>query len=83
MEGLTVHNPTLSGVSTAGVENVPKEGTYLLRRGEMVITPEQNKTLQEQLNKVAKGHGKAEITSFSINGEQVCQDHADNTDAQT
>lgn len=66
-----------------GVVIDASEGTYLLRQGEMVITPEQNKTLQEQLDKVTNGHGKAAITSFSINGEKVCPDHADNTDVQT
>ncbi|WP_335953709.1 hypothetical protein [Acinetobacter higginsii] len=58
LDEVTVLNQAPSGIFIAGVENVPKEGTYLLRRGEMVITPEQNKNLQEQLDKVASGHGK-------------------------
>lgn len=37
----------LGGIAHAGLENVPQDSTFLLKKGERVLSPEQNKDLQE------------------------------------
>lgn len=40
-----------SGVATAGVESIPKEGTWLLDKGERVVTQSINGEISRLLNK--------------------------------
>ena len=45
-----IKNSSYSGQAHSGLTNVPREGTYLLNKGERVIQPSQNKDLTSFLN---------------------------------
>ncbi|MGP5546254.1 transglycosylase SLT domain-containing protein [Psychrobacter alimentarius] len=45
IQGMTV--PSVSGVAHGGLDYVPKESTYLLDKGERVLSPNQNKDLNK------------------------------------
>lgn len=46
----------IEGIAHSGLENVPREGTYLLNEGEAVLQPRQNEDLRQFLND-QKGKG--------------------------
>ncbi|MDV2938105.1 hypothetical protein RZ541_19305, partial [Acinetobacter baumannii] len=43
------HRPEVTGLSIAGVANVPMEGTFLVDKGERVLKPPKNDALTEFL----------------------------------
>lgn len=47
---LQAFTPNISGMAHNGIDNIPKEGTWLLDGGERVLNPEQNKDLTNYLN---------------------------------
>lgn len=47
---LQAFTPNISGMAHNGIDNIPKEGTWLLDGGERVLNPEQNKDLTSYLN---------------------------------
>lgn len=47
---LQAFTPNISGMAHNGIDNIPKEGTWLLDGGERVLNPEQNKDLTRYLN---------------------------------
>lgn len=49
---------TIAGMAHDGIDNIPKEGTWLLDGGERVLNPEQNKDLTRYLND-ARGNTQA------------------------
>lgn len=51
----------LAGVAHGGLENVPREGTYLLSGGERVVQPEQNAMLTRFLANQDSGGGRGPI----------------------
>ena len=52
----------ISGIAHGGLENVPAESTYLLQRGERVLSPEQNRDLTSAL----RGGGMGSTTVINI-----------------
>ena len=48
---------TIQGMAHNGIDNIPKEGTWLLDGGERVLNPEQNKDLTRYLNGRQGGDG--------------------------
>lgn len=54
---------TISGMAHNGIDNIPKEGTWLLDGGERVLNPQQNKDLTSYLqNQDSHGSGDVNIT---------------------
>ncbi len=49
----------LAGQAHSGLDMVPREGTYLLNRGEAVIQPEANQDLREMARSYNAGRGQA------------------------
>lgn len=47
---LQAFTPNISGMAHNGIDNIPKEGTWLLDGGERVLNPEQNKDLTNYLS---------------------------------
>lgn len=43
----TIRGVSLSGVAHGGLKSVPREGTYLLDQGERVVSPRQNRDLED------------------------------------
>lgn len=52
---LQAFTPNISGMAHNGIDNIPKEGTWLLDGGERVLNPQQNKDLTNYLNQVQTG----------------------------
>ncbi|WP_228268424.1 hypothetical protein [Acinetobacter colistiniresistens] len=53
---------TITGMAHNGIDNIPKEGTWLLDGGERVLNPKQNKDLTNYLDSKQNGDGKVDIT---------------------
>ncbi|WP_215898496.1 hypothetical protein [Acinetobacter colistiniresistens] len=53
---------TITGMAHNGIDNIPKEGTWLLDGGERVLNPKQNKDLTNYLDSNQNGGGKVDIT---------------------
>lgn len=52
----------LAGIAHSGMDNIPREGTWLLNGGERVIAPEQNKDLTAYLAQRETGGGGTNVT---------------------
>ena len=52
---LQAFTPNISGMAHNGIDNIPKEGTWLLDGGERVLNPSQNKDLTNYLSQVQTG----------------------------
>lgn len=52
---LQAFTPNISGMAHNGIDNIPKEGTWLLDGGERVLNPNQNKDLTNYLSQVQTG----------------------------
>lgn len=52
---------TISGMAHNGIDNIPKEGTWLLDGGERVLNPQQNKDLTNYLSNKGSGGGNIEV----------------------
>lgn len=57
-----IQGVALSGMAHDGIDNIPKEGTWLLDGGERVLNPQQNKDLTNYLAKQNSGGGDVNIT---------------------
>ena len=51
----------LTGMAHNGIDNIPKEGTWLLDGGERVLNPQQNKDLTNYLSNKGSGGGNVEV----------------------
>ena len=62
---------TITGMAHNGIDNIPKEGTWLLDGGERVLNPQQNKDLTNYLansksqgpNIVINNNGSSKVTA--------------------
>lgn len=52
---------TITGMAHDGIDNIPKEGTWLLDGGERVLNPQQNKDLTNYLANQGSGGGDVNI----------------------
>ncbi|PPS33929.1 phage tail tape measure protein [Pseudomonas amygdali] len=70
----------LAGMAHSGMDNIPKEGTWLLDGGERVLNPNQNRDLTKYLADKA-GSGSGGSPSFTINAPVNVQAQPGMTDA--
>ncbi|WP_054076578.1 phage tail tape measure protein [Pseudomonas amygdali] len=70
----------LAGMAHNGMDNIPKEGTWLLDGGERVLNPNQNRDLTRYLADKA-GSGSGGSPSFTINAPVNVQAQPGMTDA--
>ena len=52
---------TIQGIAHNGIDNIPKEGTWLLDGGERVLNPQQNKDLTSYLENQNSGNGGGDV----------------------
>ncbi|EHU3181716.1 replication protein, partial [Acinetobacter baumannii] len=52
---------TIQGVAHNGIDNIPREGTWLLDGGERVLNPQQNKDLTNYLNNRQNGSSEGNV----------------------
>ncbi|WP_269087625.1 phage tail tape measure protein [Solemya pervernicosa gill symbiont] len=57
---------SLAGVAHAGLDDVPREGTYLLNQGEMVLAPGNADKLEKGLDQMADGGGGGDSYHFTF-----------------
>ena len=62
-----VASAALTGMAHNGMDNIPREGTWLLDGGERVLNPNQNRDFTEFLNNERAGNGGAGTTPIVIN----------------
>lgn len=65
-----IASQTISGMAHNGIDNIPKEGTWLLDGGERVLNPQQNKDLTNYL-KNGGGGGRGTVTINNYGKEEV------------
>lgn len=53
----TISSVSLQGMAHDGIDNIPREGTWLLDGGERVLNPQQNKDLTNYLSNNKSGNG--------------------------
>ncbi|KXZ65969.1 hypothetical protein AVENLUH5627_02699 [Acinetobacter venetianus] len=58
---LQAFTPNISGMAHNGIDNIPKEGTWLLDGGERVLNPEQNKDLTNYLSQAQNSSGQSQV----------------------
>lgn len=68
---LQAFTPNISGMAHNGIDNIPKEGTWLLDGGERVLNPEQNKDLTSYLNDRQEANTQAASTSELLQTVQI------------
>lgn len=64
---------TLAGMAHSGIDNIPNEGTWLLDKGERVLSPRQNRDLTQYLTQQSSG-GRGQPVEVSINLSAVRDD---------
>ncbi|HCQ9761331.1 TPA: replication protein, partial [Acinetobacter baumannii] len=52
---------TIQGMAHNGIDNIPREGTWLLDGGERVLNPQQNKDLTNYLNNRQNGASEGNV----------------------
>ncbi|MGM8939023.1 hypothetical protein ACS8E2_10050 [Psychrobacter glaciei] len=61
-----IKNITMGGIAHGGLDYVPKESTYLLDKGERVLSPRQNKDLANFMaNNASGGQNKVTVNNYS------------------
>lgn len=61
-----IKSTQFQGQAHAGMTNVPKEGTYMLDKGERVLSPDQNTDLEKFMDKGGSGGGGGPITITNL-----------------
>ena len=69
---------TITGMAHDGIDNIPKEGTWLLDGGERVLNPQQNKDLTNYLANQGAGNGEVHFTQTIV----IQSDGSSKTDTQ-
>lgn len=69
---------TITGMAHNGIDNIPKEGTWLLDGGERVLNPKQNKDLTSYLANQGAGNGEVHFTQTIV----IQSDGSSKTDTQ-
>lgn len=77
----SVSASALAGMAHNGMDNIPKEGTWLLDGGERVLNPNQNRDLTKYLADKS-GNGAGGGPSFTINAPVNVQAQPGMTDAE-
>ena len=62
---------TIQGMAHDGIDNIPKEGTWLLDKGERVVDSRTNSDLKNYLNEARSNSSGAKITVNNNTGAQV------------
>lgn len=63
----TISATKYGGAAHGGLDYVPKEQTYLLDRGERVVSPSQNRDLTEFLKRTENGMAGIQVNNLNVN----------------
>lgn len=74
-----IASQTITGMAHSGIDNVPREGTWLLDKGERVLSPRQNADLTKYLNQKNAGGGAVGDINVQV---VVNSDGTSSTDVQ-
>lgn len=58
---------TVAGMAHDGLDNIPREGTWLLDKGERVLSPRQNADLTEYLKRQQSGGSTNSVVNVTVN----------------
>ncbi|EPM1620545.1 phage tail tape measure protein [Pseudomonas aeruginosa] len=68
-----VSSAAFAGVAHGGIDNIPKESTWLLDAGERVLSPNQNRDLTDFLSRAGGASGGGSSPSININTNVTVQ----------
>ncbi|MDQ8942243.1 transglycosylase SLT domain-containing protein [Acinetobacter soli] len=77
---LEAFTPSITGMAHNGIDNVPKEGTWLLDGGERVLNPKQNQDLTRFLNDRQSANNGSISIKVDVNGSGVSTSGANTQD---
>src|SRR5690606_3549247 len=60
-QAASMKSVNISGMAHDGIDNIPKEGTWLLDGGERVLNPEQNKDLTRYLSEARESNSSPNV----------------------
>lgn len=63
---LQAFTPSITGMAHNGIDNIPKEGTWLLDGGERVLNPQQNKDLTNYLSQAQSNSSSQQSTPQNL-----------------
>lgn len=66
-QAASIKGVSLSGMAHDGIDNIPKEGTWLLDGGERVLNPNQNKDLTNYLSQAQSNSGQQSQVNLNPN----------------
>lgn len=70
-QAASMKSVNLTGMAHDGIDNIPKEGTWLLDKGERVVDSRTNSDLKNYLNEARNSNSGAKITINNNTGAQV------------
>lgn len=68
-----VSSAAFAGIAHGGIDNIPKESTWLLDAGERVLSPNQNRDLTDFLSRAGGASGGGSSPSININTNVTVQ----------
>ncbi|RUE40436.1 phage tail tape measure protein [Pseudomonas aeruginosa] len=68
-----VSSAAFAGIAHGGIDNIPKESTWLLDAGERVLSPSQNRDLTDFLSRAGGASGGGSSPSININTNVTVQ----------
>lgn len=71
----SITSAALAGVAHGGIDNVPREGTWLLDRDERVVQPQANKDLTEFLANQQSGNAGREIRIINVEDPAMVKEY--------
>lgn len=60
-QAASIRSVNITGMAHDGIDNIPKEGTWLLDGGERVLNPQQNKDLTNYLSQAQNSSGQSQV----------------------
>lgn len=75
----TIQSISLVGMAHDGIDNIPREGTWLLDGGERVLNPNQNKDLTRYLNE-ARSNQNSQSSQVTVNPNIIITDERKSTE---
>ncbi len=77
---LQAFTPSITGMAHNGIDNIPKEGTWLLDGGERVLNPQQNQDLTRYLNERQSANNGSISIKVDVNDSGVSTSGANTQD---
>lgn len=65
-QAASIRSMSLTGIAHSGIDDIPEEGTWLLNKGERVLSPRQNSDLTRYLNERQSSNGDGVNVNINV-----------------